>query len=320
MQVSAAPSRLAPLRAFIRLSRPLFLYGGLAAVALGAAVARSAGHAIDTATYGWVQLLVSSFHLMVHYANDYFDRESDLGAVRTRWSGGSGVLVEGQLHPRVALIASLVCAALGVTACARFAVAGSPLVACLGVAVLAFAWWYSAPPVRFAARGVGELDTALVVAVLMPFTAYAAFAGTLDAAIARAVVAPAFAMIAMMLCVELPDEGCDVRAGKRNLVVRLGARRAWSLMTVAALAAVVAAVVLGAAVRAGTPLLALVPALAAAFMLAAVVRRDRRPGATAFWGVALYATTVTGLAAVYALTRRPDGSPRSPVTLSLSKG
>jgi 1,4-dihydroxy-2-naphthoate octaprenyltransferase len=282
VQQSVEAPRVGALRAFLRLSRPLFLYGGFAGVALGAAAARRSGHALDAATYVWVQLLVSSFHLMVHYANDYFDRESDRGAERTRWSGGSGVLVEGHLRPQVAL-------------------AGAPVVALAGVAILVFAWWYSAPPVRFAARGLGELDTALVVAILMPATAYAAFAGTLDGTIARAVCAPALAMIAMMLCVELPDAGCDVRAGKRNLVVRLGAARAWILVVLSAVAAQAAAVLTGIVGGFGAPMLALVPGIVATVALIGPVRRNPRPGSVAFWGVATYAATVTGLAAFYAL-------------------
>ncbi len=304
MQLSAEAPRLAPLRAFVRLSRPLFLYGGFAGVALGAAAAAWTGHRIDAATYAWVQLLVSSFHLMVHYANDYYDRESDLGAVRTRWSGGSGVLVEGHLHPRVALVASLTCAAAGLFACARFALHGDALVAALGVAILAFAWWYSAPPVRFATRGLGEIDTALVVAVLMPCASYAAFTGGLDAAIARAVIAPAFAMIAMMLCVELPDAECDVRSGKRNMVVRLGVQQAWCLVRITAACAAGDAEITAPRTHGGPVAFAMIPALAAALMLTAVVYRTRRPGETAFWGVALYATTVTGLALAYALAPR----------------
>ena len=65
------------LRAFVRLTRPLFLYGGFAGVALGAAVARHLAHPLDVGTYLWAQGLVSAFQLMVHYANDYFDRASD---------------------------------------------------------------------------------------------------------------------------------------------------------------------------------------------------------------------------------------------------
>ena len=302
MQLSAEQPRLAPVRAFLRLSRPLFLYGSVAGVALGAAVAYRSGRPIDAGTYLWAQLLVSAFHLMVHYANDYFDRESDVGAVRTRWSGGSGMLVDGHVQPRVALVASLACAAAGLIACARFALHGQTLVAALGIAILAFAWCYSAPPIRFAARGLGELDTALVVALLIPCTAYAAFGGAIDAAIVRAVVAPALAMFAMMLCVELPDAECDVRAGKRNLVVRLGPARAWQLVVVAAWCALLTAFAVTLRVHAGLAGgIALAPATVAVLVLSLVVSRRRRPGATAFWGVALYAATVTGLAGAYAL-------------------
>ena len=300
--MSSAELGLSPLRAFVRLARPLFLYGGFAGVALGAAAARWSGHQLDLTTYLWAQALVTSFHLMTHYGNDYFDRESDVGAERTRWSGGSGVLVAGHLPPHVALVASLTFAALGFLACARFALAGNAAVALLGVAILVFAWCYSAPPVRFAARGLGELDTALVVAMLFPFVGYAAFAGGVDGAILRVVQAPAFAMIAMMLCVELPDVGCDLRAGKRNLVVRFGPAQAWRLITVAAAIALASAAATAYRTNAGVAMLALVPAALATLALIGIVRRDPRPGSTAFWGVILYATTVTGLAAFFALS------------------
>jgi 1,4-dihydroxy-2-naphthoate polyprenyltransferase len=297
-------SALAPssFRAFIRLSRPLFLYGGFAGVALGAAVARWSGHRLEPATYLWAQVLVTSFHLMVHYANEYFDRESDVGAQRTRWSGGSGVLVDGHLPPHVALVAALACMAIGLLATARFALAGNSAVAWLGIAILVFAWCYSAPPVRFSAHGLGELDTALVIAVLFPFVGYAAFAGNLDGTILRVVQAPAIAMIAMMLCVELPDVGCDLRAGKRNLVVRFGPAQAWRLITLAATIALASAAATAYRTGAGVAMLALVPAAVATVALIGIVRRDPRPGSTAFWGVTLYATTVTGLAAFYALS------------------
>ncbi|MDQ6942959.1 MAG: prenyltransferase, partial [Candidatus Eremiobacteraeota bacterium] len=175
------------LLAFIRLSRPLFLYGGFAGVALGAAVAHAAGLRLDVAAYVWVQALVTSFQLMVHYANDYFDREADAHATRTAWSGGSGVLTAHMLSPRVALVAALVCAALGLVVTARFALAGNAPVAWLGLAIGVLAWCYSAPPVRFAARGLGELDAALVVAVLVPLAGFAAFAQRIGEAMNGAV-------------------------------------------------------------------------------------------------------------------------------------
>ena len=289
------------LLAFVRLSRPLFLYGGFAGVALGAAVAAWSGRRLDVATYVWAQALVTAFHLMVHYANDYFDRECDAGATRTAWSGGSGILVAGELQPRVALFAAVACAVLGLAVCARFALAGNPVVALTGIGIFVFAWCYSAPPVRLAARRLGELDTVLVVAVLVPFAGYAAFAGRIDDPILTAVLAPAGAMFAMMLCVELPDANSDFLAGKRNLVVAWGPARAWQLITVAACFAVLTAVTWALKNGAGIATVALAPAAVSAFALVRYATRDPRPASMALWGIALYATTVTGLAAVYAL-------------------
>jgi 1,4-dihydroxy-2-naphthoate octaprenyltransferase len=289
------------MRAFVRLARPLFLYGGFAGVALGAAVAAWSGHRLDLATYAWVQALVTAFHLMAHFANDYFDVQCDTGARPTAWSGGSGVLVSGELHPRVALIAALVSGALGLAASARFAVAGDTTVAWLGIAILVFAWCYSAPPVRFAARGLGEIATTLVVAILVPFAGYGAFARRIDDPILTAVLAPAAAMFAMMLCVELPDAGTDLAAGKRNLVVSWGPARAWQLTIVATAFAGLTAIGSALRMHAGIAILTLLPAAAAAFQLVRRASGDPRPASMAFWGVLFYAALVTGLAALYAV-------------------
>jgi 1,4-dihydroxy-2-naphthoate octaprenyltransferase len=237
----------------------------------------------------------------VHYANDYFDRECDAHSAAAAWSGGSGVLVRGELRPRVALVAALACAALGAAASLRFALAGNVTVAALGIAILAFAWCYSAPPVRFAARGLGELDTVLVVAVLVPCVGYAAFTGRVGDPILGAVLAPAGAMFAMMLCVELPDAGGDFLAGKRNLVVRWGPARAWQLLMVSAIFAALTAIGDALKLHGGGAVLTLVPAAVCAAVLVRLGGGDPRPASIAFWGVALYATTVTGLAAFYAL-------------------
>jgi hypothetical protein len=83
-------------------------------------------------------------------------------------------------------------------------------------------------------------------------------------------------------------------------VVRLGPSRSWQLITLAAVIAVAHAAVLAYRVEAGPWLVALTPAAVAAAGLIRLVRGDPRPASIALWGVGLYATTVTGLAVVYA--------------------
>jgi 1,4-dihydroxy-2-naphthoate octaprenyltransferase len=287
--------------AFVRLSRLLFLFGGFAGVALGAAVAAWSGRPLDAAAYLWVQGMVTAFQLMVHYANDYFDRHVDVHGTPALWSGGSGVLAAGELNHTVALWAALGCAALGLAATAHAALAGDRTLAIAGIAIFVLAWSYSAPPLRLAERGLGEIDTVLVVAVLVPCAGYAAFTGTVDGTILRACIAPAAAMFAMMLAVGLPDAGTDFLAGKATLVVRWGPSRTWMGVWVAAGFAVAIAVATAWRAHAGLGTLALAPAVVCAAALIRLALRDPRPASMAFWGVALYATIAAGLAAAYAV-------------------
>jgi 1,4-dihydroxy-2-naphthoate polyprenyltransferase len=286
------------LFAFVRLTRPLFLIGGFTGVALGAAVAAWSGLHVDVATYLLVQALVTAFQLMVHYANDYFDRSGDAFGARTPWSGGSGVLPSGALRPQVALTAAIACAAVGLSIAARFTFAGNPAAGALGVAIFVLAWFYSAPPLRLAARGLGELDTALVVAILVPAIGYAAFAGGLGFVLVAATGPPALAMFVMMLAVELPDAGADLVAGKRTLVVRWGPSATWPRIAVISLISVATAAV-GAYLQAPVTALALLPAAAVACALFRAAFHDPRPASIAFGGVALYATLTGGLAIAY---------------------
>lgn len=221
--------------AFVRLARPMFLVGGCAAFALGAAVAVYEGAPLTAGRYVAGQVMVTAFQLMTHFANDYYDRGVDERTERTAFSGGSGVLVRGELSPGIALAAAGACAGLGLAAVAGFVLAGMPVEAVLGAAIGALAWFYSAPPVRLAARGWGELDTALVVAVLVPLAGYSALCGTVDRLAWAATLGPGLAMFAMMIAVEWPDHAADAAGGKRNLVVRLNAARAGGLAAAAAL-------------------------------------------------------------------------------------
>jgi 1,4-dihydroxy-2-naphthoate octaprenyltransferase len=216
------------LGAFIRLGRPLFLGGGFLLFALGAAIARATGHAIDVQRYALGQGAVTAFQLMTHYANDYFDLDSDrANTTPTRWSGGSRVLAGGELAPRVALIAALVLAGIGVAVGGVLVAKTDRVVAVTLVLMLALAWEYSAPPLRLCARGLGELDTALVVTVLVPWLGFYLQAPDRagETLLGLAIVPPVLLQLAMMLAIEFPDAAGDAQTGKRTLVVRLGAAR-----------------------------------------------------------------------------------------------
>ena len=254
----------AALAAFVRLSRLKFLAGGFLGVALGTIVAAyERGGRVDWNAYALAQGGVTAFQLMTQYANDYFDREPDAHSRRTPFSGGSGALVDGSLAPSVGLIAALVCLALGALACVALFAARQTDAAVVLLAIAAFAWAYSAPPLRLLARGLGELDTALVVAVLVPLAAYVAQGAAPSARLLATTLPGAAAMFAMMLGVEAPDCAVDAAYGKRNLLVRRGRPmlRRWGRGAVlAAFAGVALALAAGAPPTLGVLQLVAIPA------------------------------------------------------------
>ena len=295
--------RVRSVIAFVRLGRPQFLAGGFVLYGLGAAIAAAAGHAIDPRRYALGQAAVTFVQWMTHYANDYFDYEADrANTTPTRWSGGSRVLVAGALPRGVALAAALVLAALGITASIALAGAGTLALPTLAV-VLALAWEYSAPPLRLCARGLGELTTAIVVTVLVPWLGFYLQAPDLRGGtqLALSIVPPALLQLAMLLAIEFPDAAGDAATGKRTLVVRLGASRAAALyvaITAAAYGWLPVAYALGLPLR--VVLAGLAPAPIAAWRIARVAEhRDRSAHERmTFFAVALLiATSAAELAA-----------------------
>ncbi len=228
--------RPAQLLAFIQLGRPHFLAGGFLFYALGAAIARFQGASLDWRAYIWGQVAVTATQWMVHYANDYFDLDADrANHTPTRWSGGSRILPDGRLPPYVALVAAYLLAVLALSAVAvvGLAVRPGPLAVPLLLMAWAAAWFYSAPPVRLTATGLGELTTALVVPILTPLASYYIQRGRLTWLPLLATLPLAYLQFAMLLAIEFPDAVGDAQTGKRTLVVRLGPARAARLVQLA---------------------------------------------------------------------------------------
>jgi 1,4-dihydroxy-2-naphthoate polyprenyltransferase len=219
------------LSSIIRLGRPLFLLGGFLFYGLGAATAVYAGAPIAWSHYFWGQLAVTLTQLMTHYANDYFDLAADrANRSPTAWSGGSRVLVAGQVKPRLALAAALTLAgfALATILVITFILESGPWAGPLLVLAMLLAWQYNARPLRLHSSGWGEVAAVVVVTGLTPLAGYYLQAGRPDTAVGQPwllllVVLPLCCLqFNMLLAIEWPDAAGDAAVGKRTLVVRLG--------------------------------------------------------------------------------------------------
>ncbi|MGF1665422.1 MAG: prenyltransferase [Acidimicrobiia bacterium] len=206
------------VRSFIRLSRPLFLLGGVVLLAVGVFDAGS----IQVGRWVTAQAMVTLVQLTAHYVNEFADVEADgLVENRTIFSGGSGVLSSGLLEPKVAWRAALATSGLAMVPIVILAF-DAPLVALLGVSALVVSWTYSMPPLRLLATGFGELVTSITVAGMVPLVGVLAMGASLSPSLWWAMAALVAAHMAMMLIFELPDLDTDRSAGKTVLAVRVG--------------------------------------------------------------------------------------------------
>ena len=218
---------LKKLIAFIRLSRPHFLAGGVLLYALGALVARFENYPIEASTYLLGQLFVTGLQLMTHYLNEYWDVEADrLNKSRTPFSGGSGMLGEGGLARETAFTAAMVCLAVATGAAIWLLIEFGPPPAAWAVMVLMFlgAFFYSSPPLALAGTGYGELSASVVVAGLVPALGHVLQAGRPSLMLLLATAPLVILHFAMLMAFEFPDFLSDEAAGKHTLLVRLGRR------------------------------------------------------------------------------------------------
>jgi len=213
---------------FIRLGRFPFLTGGFILYALGAIIAAYEGAKVNWLVYICGQIIVTATQLMVHYANDYYDLAADrLNRISTMWSGGSRVLVDGELPPRVAQITAIGCGLIALIGSVLLIVADQNImIGLLLFPAIILSWFYSAPPVRLHSHGIGEVSATLVVAVLTPLTAYYLQAGRLTLLPIVAVIPISLLQFNMLISVAMPDMEGDALAGKQTLVVRYGRKAA----------------------------------------------------------------------------------------------
>ncbi len=96
----------------------------------------------------------------------------------------------------------------------------------LGLAGMALAFFYHAPPLRLAYRGCGELAVGIAYGPLIALGAFLVQTGATDATLAWLSLALGLLIAAFLLINEFPDYRADRAGAKRNLVVRLGRGRA----------------------------------------------------------------------------------------------
>ena len=175
-----------------------------------------------------VTLLFSvAVQLFIVYSNDYADVETDRhNKTFTPFSGGSRVLVDGELSRRqlgtAALVALAVCMSVGLLL-VFLGRSGGPVFAAISILLM---WAYSYRPIRLSYRGGGELLQMAGVGGLLPLFGYYIQAGSIGLFPwgYLAVLLPL--NLACAVSTTLPDEPSDRLGHKQTFSVMAGISKA----------------------------------------------------------------------------------------------
>ena len=223
-------------KAWLRVLRLPFFTATLAPIVFGTVFAYYWEHRFN----GWRFLLVFVGTLLVqaglNLANDYFDYLSgnDELTKSTPVSGGSKVIQEGLLKPKLIFLVSIICF-LGASLIGlylNFTLNGN-FILIVGLIGVIFAFFYSAPPLKIGYRsGLGELSCAIGIGPIMILGSY--YVQTENFSLPALLVSlPLGILIGLVLLInEFPDYKADQQVHKNTLVVRYGPSKAASIFVV----------------------------------------------------------------------------------------
>ncbi len=190
--------------------------------------------AITGEFYCWYFLVtvigVTINHIALNMTDDYFDYKYSVDRAKDReknpYSGGSGTLTSGlikleQMY-RVFMAGYLITILLGLYLTAM----RGWWVFIIGAFGMGCAYFYTAPPIRYGYRGLGEISQLINFSLTIGLGAYFVQAQGFSWEAMWALLPLGFMMFSMITINEIPDEADDRAGGKKNLVVIFGKKAA----------------------------------------------------------------------------------------------
>jgi 1,4-dihydroxy-2-naphthoate octaprenyltransferase len=218
--------------------RAPFLTASIIPVIVGGAVAWWSTGSFDWQLFIITLIAIALIHLGANVTNDYWDFMGGTDRVnlqRTPFSGGSGLIVEGRLRPMPVLRLGMALLAAGsALGLVLLFVMGEGwwVVLLMGVLGVMGAYFYSAPPLSLASRGVGELLIGSLFGMfIVEGTAFVLLREFTLEAFAASI--PVSLWIASVIWVnQIPDIEADAATRKRTMVVRLGPTRSVAVLAI----------------------------------------------------------------------------------------
>lgn len=240
------------LQSWITELRMPFLTATVVSIILGTSVAW-VRNSVFNLGYFLLALVGGIFlHVGTNVANDYFDHKSKNDEINKEFirpfSGGSRTIQMGLLTPREVLLGALVFFFLGTLVGLYLTLTRGAPVLFLGLIGVTSGFFYTAPPLQWANRGVGETLVGLNFGGLMTLGAYYVQTTTFMVEPLLASIPTSLLIAAVLYINEFQDYQADRAVGKKTLVVRLGRDKAvtgYAFIVLAAYAAIFISAVMG---------------------------------------------------------------------------
>lgn len=207
-----------------------FLTATLIPVVLGTSIAGATFNVFNPLFFVLALIGAAAFHMSANTLNDYFDHKSGTDEMNTEFvrpfSGGSRMIQLGLLSPAEVLTGGLFLLFIGSSIGIFFIYYVGNFIAILLLIGLVSAFFYTAPPLNLASRGVGEIFIGLNFGFLMTIGSFYVQTQTINLESMVAATPVALLIAAVLYINEFPDYAADKAAGKWHLVVRLGKSKA----------------------------------------------------------------------------------------------
>ena len=211
------------LSSWLRAIRIRFLLASIIAVSTGLAISWWAGNSITIFDAVLTFLGVLALHASVDLLNDYWDfkRGIDSKTVKTKMSGGSGVLPEGLLDPKHVYRVGIIFLIIGALIGTYFVVTDGIII---GV-ILAFAilsiYFYSTKIVNW---GLAEVFVAIKGTLIVIGTCYIQTSQINESVVLGGIVVGVLSSFVLFIT-SFPDYDIDKAKGRKTLVISLGLKR-----------------------------------------------------------------------------------------------
>jgi 1,4-dihydroxy-2-naphthoate octaprenyltransferase len=217
------------LKLWLRATRFHMVISGSSPIFVATAFAYYTHHVFNWILFLLTWIAMTAVLISTDLFNDYYDhilKADDLNPITTPFSGGSRVIQEGLIPEKtifyVSIAGLIIASVIGLYM--NFVLDGITILL-LGLVGFFLVYFYTAPPIKFCYRGLGEIAQAIGYGPVILFGAYFVQTRVITPDIVLFSIPFTFIGLIVGMILSIPDFEADKKAKKNNLVIVLGKKR-----------------------------------------------------------------------------------------------